>query len=48
MAAVGFLYQIPIELFLVPASAGVTKAVVCIILSADDAYKITLAAYRKE
>ena len=36
----------PIELFLVPARASVTKAVVCAILSG--AYKRTLAANRKE
>ena len=40
----------PIELVLVPVSVprfGVTKAVVCVILSVDDAYKRTLAANRK-
>ena len=44
-------YGGPFELFLVQASAsttGVTKAVVCIIMSVVGAYKITLAAIRKE
>ena len=46
-----FSYGEPIELLLVPASASVTKAGVCAILSVwggGGAYKRSLAANRKE
>ena len=42
------LYDGPTELFLIPASALLTQAVICDILSMDGAYKISLAANQKE